>query len=49
MRFLYKIYKLLIKEPDNNLFEEISDVNLVLGKYYLENKNIQQQEHILIF
>lgn len=31
VRFLYKIYKLLIKEPDNNLFEEISDVNLVLG------------------
>lgn len=38
VRFLYKIYKLLIKEPDNNLFEEISDVNLVLGKYYLEKQ-----------
>lgn len=38
VRFLYKIYKLLIKGPDNNLFEEISDVNLVLGKYYLEKK-----------
>lgn len=38
LRFLYKIYKLLIKEPDNNLFEEISDTNLVLGKYYLEKK-----------
>ncbi|WP_294703371.1 hypothetical protein [uncultured Fusobacterium sp.] len=38
VKFIYKIYKLLIKEPDNNLFEEISDTNLVLGKYYLEKQ-----------